>query len=63
MKIGVPKEIYQGENRVATTPDAAEKLIKMGFEICIESGAGDASNFRDEDYQAAGVTIVKTVEQ
>ena len=63
MKIGVPKEIYRGENRVATTPEAAEKLIKMGFDICIESGAGEASNFRDEDYQAAGVSVVKTAEQ
>ena len=63
MKIGVPKEVYKGENRVATTPDAAEKLIKLGFTVSIESGAGAASNFRDEDYTKVGVKIVDNPQQ
>lgn len=60
MKIGIPKEIYQGEKRVATTPEAAEKIIKIGFEVSVESGAGKAANISDEAYKQAGVKIVKT---
>jgi NAD(P) transhydrogenase subunit alpha len=60
MKIGIPKEIHKGEKRVATTPEAAEKIIKMGFEVSIESGAGKAANISDEAYKEAGAKIVKT---
>ncbi len=63
MKIGVPKEVYKGENRVATTPDAAERLGKLGFSVSIESGAGAQANFRDEDYAKAGVKIVDSAEK
>lgn len=63
MKIGVPKEVYKGENRVATTPDAAERLSKLGFSVSIESGAGASANFRDEDYAKAGVKIVDSAEK
>ena len=59
MKIGVPKEIHPGEKRVATTPEAAEQIIKLGYEISIESGAGAAANISDEAYKKAGVKIVK----
>ncbi|MEQ1739277.1 MAG: Re/Si-specific NAD(P)(+) transhydrogenase subunit alpha [Methyloglobulus sp.] len=59
MKIGVPKEIHPGEKRVATTPEAAEQLIKLGFAVCIESGAGVNANISDEVYKEAGVEIVK----
>ena len=58
MKIGIPKEVHSGENRVATTPDAAEKLIKLGFEVFVESGAGVKADISDADYQKAGVSIV-----
>ncbi|TAJ93609.1 MAG: Re/Si-specific NAD(P)(+) transhydrogenase subunit alpha [Gammaproteobacteria bacterium] len=58
MKIGVPREIFPGENRVATTPEAAEKLIKLGFTVAIESGAGVKAKFSDAAYAAAGVEIV-----
>ena len=58
MKIGVPKEIFPGEKRVATTPELAEKLIKLGFSVAVESGAGDYANFSDETYKEAGVEIV-----
>ncbi len=59
MKIGIPKEIHEGEKRVATTPEAAEQLIKLGFTVCIESGAGLAADISDEAYKEAGVEIVK----
>lgn len=55
--IGVPKEIFAGEKRVATVPDAVEKLIKLGFSVVVESGAGDAANISDEVYRAAGASI------
>jgi NAD(P) transhydrogenase subunit alpha len=58
MKIGVPKEIFPGEKRVATTPELADKLIKLGFSVALETGAGDYSNFSDEAYKEAGVEIV-----
>lgn len=60
MKIGVPKEIHLGEKRVATTPEVAEQIIKLGFEVNIESGAGSAANFSDEAYKEAGCKIRKS---
>ncbi len=60
MKIGAPKEIAAGEDRVALTPASAEALAKLGYECVIEAGAGAASRFSDADYKAAGVEVVKT---
>ena len=57
MKIGIPNEIYPGENRVATTPEVAQQLIKLGYDVAIESGAGDSANFSDAAYREAGATI------
>jgi len=59
MKIGIPKEVHSGEKRVATTPIVAEQLIKLGFEVSIESGAGLESNFSDEAYKESGCSIRK----
>jgi NAD(P) transhydrogenase subunit alpha len=56
--IGVPREVFPGEKRVATVPDVVEKLIKLGFSVQVESGAGDAANFSDDAYRAAGAQIV-----
>jgi NAD(P) transhydrogenase subunit alpha len=56
-RIGVPREVFPGEKRVATVPEVVEKLIKLGFAVSVESGAGDASNFSDDAYRAAGATI------
>ena len=42
-RIGVPRETFPGEKRVATVPDVVEKLIKLGFTVAVESGAGDAA--------------------
>ena len=60
MKIGTPKEVFPGENRVAMTPNSAVALQKLGYECVIETGAGKAARFSDEDYVAAGVEVVKT---
>ena len=56
--IGVPRETFAGEKRVATVPEVVEKLIKLGFAVKVESGAGDAANFSDDTYRAAGADIV-----
>jgi H+-translocating NAD(P) transhydrogenase subunit alpha len=56
--IGVPRETFAGEKRVATIPEVAEKLIKLGFAVKVESGAGDAANFSDDTYRAAGAQVV-----
>ncbi len=60
MKIGAPKEIFAGENRVAMTPDSAVQLQKLGHECYVEAGAGLAAGFADKAYEAAGVKVVKT---
>jgi H+-translocating NAD(P) transhydrogenase subunit alpha len=57
MTIGVPRETFPGERRVASVPDAVEKLIKLGFAVTVESGAGDGANFADDTYVAAGASI------
>ena len=62
-RIGVPREIFPLENRVATVPEVVEKLIKLGFSVAIESGAGAAANMSDESYVAAGATVVPTAAQ
>jgi H+-translocating NAD(P) transhydrogenase subunit alpha len=57
VKIGVPKEIAEGENRVGLVPETVGKLIKDGFEVIIETGAGRDYNL-DENYEEAGASIV-----
>ncbi|MCX7170448.1 MAG: Re/Si-specific NAD(P)(+) transhydrogenase subunit alpha [Proteobacteria bacterium] len=59
LKIGVPREVFSGEKRVATVPEVVEKLIKLGFAVAVESGAGDLANFSDEVYRAAGAEIIE----
>jgi NAD(P) transhydrogenase subunit alpha len=58
VKIGAPREIFEGENRVAMTPDSATQLQKLGHSCVIESGAGLKAGFSDALYQAAGVEVV-----
>ncbi len=55
--IGVPKESFAGENRVAMTPQSATDLQNLGFECLIEKGAGLASGFSDAAYKEAGVKV------
>jgi NAD(P) transhydrogenase subunit alpha len=57
LTIGVPREVFPGEKRVATVPDVAEKLIKLGFTLLVESSAGNAADFDDASYVAAGAAI------
>jgi NAD(P) transhydrogenase subunit alpha len=63
MRIGVPREIHKGERRVATTPDVASQLMKLGFSVAIEKGAGAAASYSDAAYEAAGCDIVATSEE
>ena len=56
--IGVPREIAAGEKRVATVPEVVERLVKLGFKVAVQSGAGDAANFGDDTYRGAGAEIV-----
>jgi alanine dehydrogenase len=60
MKIGVPKEIKQNENRVALTPSGAEILRMHGHTVYVETNAGVGSGFKNEDYIAAGAHILPT---
>jgi NAD(P) transhydrogenase subunit alpha len=55
--IGVPRETAAGEKRVATVPEVVEKLVKLGFKLAVQSGAGEAANFGDAAYRAAGAEI------
>ncbi|MBT8473928.1 MAG: NAD(P)(+) transhydrogenase (Re/Si-specific) subunit alpha, partial [Alphaproteobacteria bacterium] len=59
MKIGAPKETFEGEARVAMTPDSALQLQKLGYDCAIEAGAGLAAGFTDDAYKAAGVEVIK----
>src|SRR3954471_4121599 len=61
--IGVPRESAADEKRVATVPEAVEKLIKLGFRVAVQSGAGDAANFADETYRAAGAEVIGDAER
>ncbi len=58
MRIGIPKELHAGEKRVATTPDVAAKLIKLGYSVAIEQGAGAAADLSDDVYRAIGVDVL-----
>ncbi|MGR3436287.1 MAG: Re/Si-specific NAD(P)(+) transhydrogenase subunit alpha [Shimia sp.] len=60
MKIGTPKEITEGEARVAMTPDSARALHKLGHETLIETGAGLAAGVPDAAYEEAGVEVIAT---
>lgn len=55
--IGVPKEIRVDEKRVGLTPDAAKSLIKTGFNVIVEEGAGENAQFKDSDYVEAGAQV------
>lgn len=59
LTIGVPREIFAGEKRVATVPEVVEKLIKLGFKVAVETGAGAQANFSDDTYRAAGAEIIE----
>src|SRR5512145_528242 len=56
--IGVPREVMPDEKRVATVPEVVEKLIKQGFRVAVEAGAGDAAQISDDAFRAAGAEVV-----
>jgi NAD(P) transhydrogenase subunit alpha len=58
MRIAVPKEIREGEKRVALVPDIINKLTRLGYEVSIESGAGTHAQATDEDFKSAGASVV-----
>lgn len=59
MKIGILKETFDGERRVAITPNIAKQLIAAGFEILVEEGAGEHSSFKDSDYREVDAVVEK----
>lgn len=63
MIIGIPKEIFPGENRVAMVPDVAGKLIKKGFEVFIERDAGLNAGFTNEEYEKVGVKVLSDLKE
>ena len=58
MIIGIPKEIMHGENRVACSPETVGKFVKDGFTVLVENHAGDGALYHDEQYAAAGATML-----
>src|SRR5205814_8070835 len=56
MRVGIPRETTEGERRVALVPETVGKLAAAGFDLVVESGAGDAASFPDEGYSEAGAT-------
>ncbi|MDE5934735.1 MAG: alanine dehydrogenase, partial [Muribaculaceae bacterium] len=62
MKIGVPKEIKNNENRVGLTPAGVKELVQHGHDLYVQHTAGEGSGFADEEYIAAGATILPTIE-
>ncbi|CAM9969795.1 unnamed protein product, partial [Chrysoparadoxa australica] len=62
VKIGTPREVESGENRVAMTPDSARQLQKLGYDCMIEAGAGAKAGFSDETYRDAGVEVVDSAD-
>jgi NAD(P) transhydrogenase subunit alpha len=59
MKLGIPREVHPGERRVAATPSTVRRLRKLGFQVYVESGAGDGARFFDDMYSGAGATIIE----
>jgi NAD(P) transhydrogenase subunit alpha len=63
MKIGIPKEKHAGEKRVATTPEVASQLIKLGYDVAVETGAGADANFSDAAFEAAGCSVAANADE
>jgi NAD(P) transhydrogenase subunit alpha len=63
MQIGIPTEIYANEKRVATTPEVAGWLQKLGYTVAIEAGAGEKARFSDQSYSDAGVEVISDAKQ
>ena len=57
MRLGVPRELKEGERRVAASPDSVARLVKLGFEVVVEAGAGQEASLTDAAYEEAGASI------
>jgi len=57
MLVGIVREVGLGERRVAATPETTKRLIKLGFDVVVEAGAGELASFQDSDYEASGATL------
>ncbi|KAF4804663.1 NAD(P) transhydrogenase, mitochondrial [Turdus rufiventris] len=62
LTVGVPKEIFENEKRVALSPAGVQALVKQGFNVVVESGAGEASKFSNDHYREVGAKIQGTKE-
>ena len=62
MLIGIPKEPSRAQTLVASTPNTVTKLVRLGYDVCVESGAGESANYPDDAYAAAGARIVSKEE-
>ncbi|HEX2038596.1 MAG TPA: alanine dehydrogenase [Acidimicrobiales bacterium] len=62
MIVGVPAEVKTGENRVAMTPDGVRELVAHGHRVLVERNAGEGSSIHDDDYAAAGASLVEAAE-
>ena len=62
MIIGVPKEIKDGEKRVAMTPQGVDALVSHHHRVLVEKGAGEGGGFSDHEYQRAGATLIEKAE-
>jgi NAD/NADP transhydrogenase alpha subunit len=62
LTVGIPKELFPLEKRVAATPESVERLVKPGFSVIVEDGAGQDSYFSNAAYEAAGATIASSPE-
>jgi H+-translocating NAD(P) transhydrogenase subunit alpha len=63
MRVGVPKETHSLEARVATTPSVVKRLIKKGFSVTVERGAGKKASFTDAEYEEAGAELVSSAKE
>ena len=62
MKVGIPKEIKNNENRVGMTPAGVAAMTARGHEVYVQHTAGDGRGFSDDEYVGAGAKIVPTIE-
>ena len=62
MKIGIPKEVKNNENRVGMTPAGVAELVKHGHEVFVQHTAGESSGFADQEYEKMGAKILPTIE-
>ncbi|MEM9547004.1 MAG: Re/Si-specific NAD(P)(+) transhydrogenase subunit alpha [Bacteroidota bacterium] len=63
MKVGIPRELHEDELRVGATPKTVKRLIKQGFDVAIEKGAGESANYSDASYEEAGAAIADTASE